>query len=562
MIRSQNRWSRRVIASLAGLLLLTAPVAAQEKLQPLGGGIANATEPVVVVTLGSIDKLMQDVNYLSGAVGQAQAGAMFGLMAGTFTQGIEPTQPIAIVVPLVDGAPQPIALIPTSDIKPVLKRLEAQTGPTDELDDGTHVIIMGANTLFIRQAGNWAVLAPKRELLDLAPSDPTGLFRGMGNEYDIAVRLKMQQVPAQTRQMLIAQLRQGFEQAMAKQNNGDAESGRAMAESSIEQIEQLINDTDELSFGFNVDQAGKKVMMDGGFTAVPGSKLAAMYGGTQAIPSQFASVIRDDAASFYHGATSIGPEAIEQTRNSLKTSLTAVEKAIENDDKLNVDQKAKVQELIRRVGDLAVESVAEGKADVGAMLLADENDFQFVFGAFVSDGNKAAQIVKDLANEVQNLPNAPRFKFDIGNYNGVNMHVVEADVPAGEDEARRVFGETLRVHVGTGPKAVYVAIGNKGESLMKELIDAGGSDNGGRPISQLQVKLLPILQFAHSIEPSDAIASMIDALSRAVDPGVLSVVQDAVENGMKGRLSMGEGLLQAIGAAGRQAQEAQMQGQF
>ena len=109
----------------------------------------STSEPVVVVTVGSINKLMQDVNYVSGLVGQPQAGGIFALMAGTFTQGVDTTQPIAITVPLVNGMPQPLALIPTADVKTVLTRLEAQTGPVDELKDGTLVIAVGVNTVYI-----------------------------------------------------------------------------------------------------------------------------------------------------------------------------------------------------------------------------------------------------------------------------------------------------------------------------------------------------------------------------------------------------------------------------
>ncbi len=543
-------------------VLAPASALAQEKLQQQGGTeTLNATEPVIVVTLGSVDKLMQDVNYITSVVGQAQVGGMFTMMAGTFTAGIDTTQPIAVIVPLVDGAPQPIALVPTADVKTVLKRLEAQTGPADELDDGTLVIAVGASTVFIRQTGNWAVLAPKRELLALAPADPTTLFQGMGNDFDIAVRLKMQQVPADARGMLTAQIRQGFEQAMAQQNNGDTEAARKMAEGSMQQLEQFINDTDELRFGINIDQESKQVVMNGSFTAVAGTKLAAIYGGQQAIPSQFASVIRKDAAAFYHAATSISPEAVDQTRQSVSTSLTAVRNALAKEDNLSPAQQAEISQLIDRVADLAINSVAEGRADVGALLLADQNDFRFVFGAFVADGNEAAQLVKDLAAKIENEPNAPRFKFDQSTYMGVTMHLIEADVPEKEDEARRVFGETLRVHIGTGEKTVYASVGKDSEALMKELIESGKSDTGGsRPVGQVRFTLLPILQFAQSIESNDSLVAMIDALSRSSELGELMVVQDSIANGQASRITLSEGLLRAIGAAVQQAQQARMQG--
>lgn len=549
--------------ALASLFTLT-PTTSLRAQDLAPGGVATATEPVVVVTLGSVNKLMQDVDYLTSIVGQPQAGGIFRMMAGTFTQGVDATQPIGILVPLVDGMPQPMAIVPTADVKAVLKRLEAQTGPADELDDGTLVIALGASTVYIRQSGNWAVLAPNRDMLKLAPADPNSLFEGLGNRYDLAFRLKMQEIPPQMREMLTAQIRQGFEQAMAQQAGEDTESARQMAENTLDQLDQLINETDELKFGFNVDQTGKKVAIDTMFTAVPGSKLAAMYGAQRPIPSQFSAVIRDDAAAFYHGATSISPEAIEQTRTSVANSLQALRQALEREGNLSEEQQRDISEMIDRIGDLAVASVSEGRADVGAVLLTDEKDFRFVLGAFVADGNQAAQIVKDLAKKVEGQPNAPRFSFDQGTYKGVTMHMVEADVPEKEDEARRIFGETLRVHVGTGPKSVYLAVGKDSEALMKELIDSGSADAGAaRPVGQMRVTLMPILQYAQSIESNDALAAMIDALSRAPDSGEFRMVQESIPNGQELTIRIGEGVLQAIGAAARQAQmRAQQGGEF
>ncbi|TWU20403.1 hypothetical protein Pla52o_42780 [Novipirellula galeiformis] len=525
-----------------------------------GSAISDATEPVVVVTLGSMNKLMQDVNYLTGVVGQPQFGGIFQMMAGTFTQGVDLNQPIGIVVPLVNGSPEPIALIPTADIRTVLKRLEAQTGPADELDDGTLVIAIGANTMFIRQVGNWAAIARNRELLDLAPANPVSLFEGMGNDYDIAIRLKMQLVPTETRNMLITQLRQGFEQAIAKQDQADAEGTKAMAEGSIEQIAQLIQDTDELKLGWNIDQAGKQVMFEGSFTAVAGSKLAAVYGDQQAIPSQFAAVIRDDAAAYYHAAMSIGPDAIKNASTGFESATGAIRAALDKSDDLSDDQREEVEALLERIIKLASDSVKEGKADVGALLLANQNDFQFVFGSFIADGNEAAQIVKDLAEKVRNEPKAPKFSFDQSTYKGVAMHLIEAEVPQGEEELQQMFGPQLRVHVGTGPKSVYVAVGKDSESLMKQLIDSGASDQAGiRPIGQFRVKLLPILQYAQSINTNEVIAAMIDTLSRATDGGDVIMVQKTIANGQESRLMISEGLLQAVGSAVRQAQQAKMQ---
>ena len=550
----------RIVASLAfvafALTSLVGPSLAQEKLQPAGQALGVGNEPVLVVTVGSIGKLMQDANYISGVVGQPGAGGMFQMMAATFTNGIDTTQPIGVLVPMVNGMPEPIAVIPTADIKSVLQRLEAQTGPVDELGDGTLVIAVNANTVYIRQVGNWAVAGRTRDVLSLAPADPTALFKGMGNSYDLAVRARVQQIPKDTREMLLSQMRQGFEQAMAQQNNADPESAREMAESTFDQLETFINESDTLNFGININPDGRQVEVDFGFTALAGTKLGAVYSGQRSIPSKFASVIREDAASYFHAASSIGPEGVEMARKGMESTLGTVRSALANNDDLSADQQAEIAGFMDRFADLYVDSIAEGKMDMGAMLIANEDDFRFAMGGFVADGDEAARIVKDLAAKVQQETSEPRFKFDQGTHNGVTMHVIEADVPPGKDEARQMFGDPIQVHIGTGPKAVYLSSGKNSEAMLKQLIDSGSADPGAgsRPVSQLRFVLLPILKFAQSIEDSPPVAAMIASLSGAADPGVVEMIGTAIPNGSKSRFTVGEGLIQTLGAAYSQAQ--------
>ncbi|MDB4695039.1 hypothetical protein OAF47_01090, partial [bacterium] len=554
---------RGFLASAMALgLLLSAPSSCLPQASAQDSDAAS-NEPVLVVTLGSVNKLTQDINYVTGVAGQAQAGGMFGLLAGTFTQGLDTTRPIGVVVSMVDGMPQPLALLPTSDIKTVLSRLEAQTGPYDEEKDGTLRIIVGANVVHIQQKGDWAVMGTAKDVLALAPKDPSALFEGMGNKYDIAVRMKMQQIPAETRGMLTTQLKMGFEQAMALQNGPDAEASRETAENAIEQLEQLIEDTDQLQFGFNIDQAKQKITIGGSYTAVPGSKLATVYDGTKAIPSQFASVIREDAAAFIHQAASISPEAVKDTKASMEGTLSAVRSALDSQAGLTDSQRDDINTLVDRVIELSVNSASEGKSDMGALLLADEDGFKFVFGAFVADGNEVASFAKEVAAKVENERGAPEFKFDIGKYNGVTMHLVEADIPASQDEARRMFGDKLRVHIGTGKQSMYLAFGKDSDNLMKELIDSGQKKTAAdRPVGQMRMTMMPMLKYAQSIESNDALSAMIDALTRSPDGGEMSIVAESIKNGQKFSFDIGEGILQAIGAAMQQTQQALPAGQF
>jgi len=358
----------------------------------------------------------------------------------------------------------------------------------------------------------------------------------------------MQLVPANVRAMLVGQLRQGFEQAMARAGEEAAESAD-YAESTMQQLEMLIEDTDELFFGWNTDPTAREVVFETRFSAVPDSKIAAMYGSQTSIPSRFASVIRDDAAAYFHGAASLGPEIIEQSRDSIGGTVSMLKTTLEQQADIPSAQVEDINELIDRVTELVIDSIAEGKTDAGAILMADKPSLEFALGAFVSDGDEAAQIVKDLAEKLDGLPQAPTFKFDVATYGGVTMHLIEADVPADEDEARKVLGDTLKVHVGTADNAVYLAIGDASVPLLKNLIDAGGQDSAGeRPLSQAKILMLPILQYIRSIESNTVIDAMTQTLDREGLQGEVVVTVDGIENGQESVLKVGEGVLRAVGA--------------
>jgi hypothetical protein len=330
-----------------------------------------------------------------------------------------------------------------------------------------------------------------------------------------------------------------------------------LAESSIKQLEMIINETETLELGIGVDSTDKQVEIDLVFTGNEGSTLAELYDGSKAIPSQFASVIRDDAIAYVHYATSIGPKAIDQTKSTVKTLLKTADDLISQQEGLNYEIQTEISAYLERIAGLVVDSISEGRTDFGAALLPVDDGIGFVGGAFVSDGNEVAKILKEIAGKVESEPGAPTFNFDTGKHNGVNMHTVEAEIPASLEEARKVFGETLTVHLGTGEKSVYVAVGDDAEGLMKKLIDSGANDTpGDRPIGQAKVKMLPILEFAQGVVANDTLAKMIDAMAGSDDPGVVNFTAKGIKNGQEIKITITEGVLKGLAAALLSGQQA------
>jgi DnaJ-domain-containing protein 1 len=383
---------------------------------------------------------------------------------------------------------------------------------------------------------------------------------GLGDNYDIGLRLSIQEIPIGLREMLVGQLSQGFEQALARQQ-GDNEQMAELSKAQLEQLNMLIREADQLMFGININPTKRVVTIDTEFTAAAGTSLAEMYAGQLPIPSKFTAVLKGDPAIRYHAAGSVSEKLIESSSASIDMVMATVQKALDDQAQLGDDVKAEIEEMLGGLLDLVNKTMAEGKYDVGMIGVAGDNVLKLAGGMFVHDGDEVAAWVKKLDAKLSQIPDAPKFNFDESTYNGVTMHSVVIDIPERAEESRRLLGEKAVITLGTAPQAVYFAFGQGSVNAMKALIDSADVDTGdltGRPLGQMRVKLLPFLRLAQSMKPNDSVAAVIDAVAVGGDNDYISVIANVVENGQSGNIEIGEGILKAIGAAVREAQNAQM----
>ena len=531
------------------------PLRAQEGSLPGGD-----KEPVVVVTVASLNKLIADVNYVTGVVGQPQFGGIFSMMAGTFGQGLDTSRPVAILVPVIDGVPAPIGLVPTTDAESMLKRLEGQIGPADKLDDGTLVVAAGNNLVYIRQVGTWAAVASDRDMLDHVPADPDATIQGMGDKYDIAVRLNASQIPLNVRETYADQLRQGLEQFLESQPGADPQSLQ-LGMAQLEQFKKLILETDRVLFGLNINPAKRLINIDTAFTATPGSSLASLYSGQKAIPSALSAVLRANSAIRYHAASSIAPETAEMFDASLDMAMESVAQLLDDQDQIGEDVKAEIEELLEGLLQIASKTMKEGKSDVGVAVVADDGVFRLAGGGFLYSGEAFADWLQKLDTKLRQIPNPPVFRFNESTYKDVAMHSITIDIPNMPKQVSDLLGPQIVIHVGTGPQSAYFGVGKESPAMMRRLIDTAGSDEGDladRPLGQMRIRLLPLLRLSQSIRSYDQAATMLDAVALASDHDFIQASTTSIPNGQASSLEIGEGLLRLIGVGIREVQNAQM----
>jgi hypothetical protein len=551
---------RRLIVWGLGLLLAASPTIAraQEKTTaPLqdrsGTAVASETKPVAVVSIASLDELLRDVSYLSSSAGQPQAGAMLGGLAGGFTNGLDRSRPIGLIVSMVDNAPSPVLLVPVKDLKTFLKTFEAQIGPPDELEDGTLAIAAGPQLLYIREQGGWAFAAQSRESLADLPPDPAAMLTGLDKKYLLGIRLNVQAIPEGLRQLAVDQLMQGFEQAAAQQTDPDQKQMMEMSRAQLDQLATMINELDELVIGWDVDSNKRHTILEFTSTAVAGSSLADQMA-AKVIPSNFAGFLQSDAAAYGHFSTSIPESAIANSRGQIEQAVAQINVQIEK----NVPQESReqVKELLKEFIKQVQATVEEGVQNAGFVVRTDNNQLQAVGGGRVADGRALEKMVKKIADQIRNEPQAPRFKFDVENFKEVTLHEAEIDLPADAAEGRKMFGPALKLAVGTGDKVIYLAAGGDPMAMLKKSIEANQlSANLADTPQTVNVRLLPLLSYAQWVKPNPVLDQMVASLQKNPEIDQVRIDSELINLGQTIRITIQEGLLQAAGAAAMAGQE-------
>ena len=302
---------------------------------------AKAPAPIAVVSIAGADKLLGDVAYLAEAAGAGDFGRLIALMASPFTAGLDKGKPIGIYATMEDGAPAGVLFLPVKDLKLLLAALEAQVGQPKELGDGLLEIASDKpQPMFIKQQGGWAFASNRKEQLASLPQNPAQLLAGMDANYTLAVRVNVQNIPAPFREMAVEGMRRGFEEGMQRNlNDKQREVARKLGQSWVKAIEQLIQDVEAVTLGWQVDAKGHTTHLDVQVTATAGTELAKQMATTKKAKSAFAGFVSPDNAMSLHVTSQSSPEDIEQAVMLLGLAREEALKGIDKDANMSADDR-------------------------------------------------------------------------------------------------------------------------------------------------------------------------------------------------------------------------------
>jgi hypothetical protein len=365
--------------------------------------------------------------------------------------------------------------------------------------------------------------------------------------------------------MAAEEIRRGFQERIDREmDDQDAAAMREIGGQAVQSVIQLIEETENVTVGWQVDAAAKKTHLDINFTAVEGTELAGQMALITDAVSSFAGFMVPGAALTFHSHGTSTEREVQQLLAVLKRLRAEAMKGIDKDDNLNNDQERQTaKDIVSQLLDIAEDTVRAAKVDCGGALVLKPDSLCLAVGGYVSDGQQLADALQRLAQlAAQKDPKFPGIEFNAETYRGVSLHKAGIPLRKGTEQVRRVLGDPMSVVLGTGKESAYVAFGQDAEQLLKSVLDGSiESKDQQLPPGELRLSLRPALEFAVAAEQNQVVEAALAAVNAYDGGDSISLTVAPIERGCVVRLEVEEGVLKAIGGAVKARNQRQRQRQ-
>ena len=553
-LKALKAMSLALVAALSLCLLAPSVQAQTAEIKP------GEMKPVVMLTVSGYDELKADINFIGSLAGQPELASSFEPFILGFTQGLEKDKPLGVLVQS-DGMNFGGAVcLPIKDLATFVGNLKAFGVTSSPVDGGITQISANGQTLFGKEAGGWTFISMMPQMLESLPADPAKEFAALADEYDLGIRANVQNVPDAYRQMAIDQMRQGMDAGMKKmpeESDDEFNARKMMATTQVENLERMIKEIDQFTFGMSVDSKEQKTFLDFVYTAVAGTQLADQLKTLADPKTNYAGFFQPEAAGMMMVASKINEGDVDQTKQMFEAFRKQMETAIDKDESLPSDAaKENVKAACNDFMDAFMATIEKGVMDLGAVVNVSPDALTVVAGGFIGDPGKIESGLKKLSELSKEKPDMPPIKWNAETHAGISFHTVSVPTPD-EEEPRKLFGETIDFAVGIGKESVYFAMGRDCMTAVKKVIDDSAA-NPGKSVApmELSVSVSQILNTIAAFETDDPVLKTVaDTLkTEAVGRDHVRIVAQTIENGLRTRIEAEEGVMRAIGVGVMAAQ--------
>ena len=535
---------RRILTSalLMGLMLF-APLAQAQ----------NATvKPIVTVAINRLDEIKKDIIYIASVIsGQPEQtiAATVELQTGFFTQGLDQTKPIGIIGTASGITPGFYAFVPTKNIQQLLAPLAGFGLQLQDAGDGLLVLQTGGLDVYFNQTDTYCFISNARESVVKPPEDPAKLLDGLTDTYDLAAKLNIQAIPVAQRALAMSQIRTAMEfslQRLPDETDAAFEARRKSAQDSFQQLQDVVDQLDSLTFGLAVDGEKKRAFVDVSMAAVDGSKLAQQFGAYELASTKLSGFLAENAAAQLSSAYVIPPSEAGQIISTLESAKSQIDAAINSDPNIPADARELIRSVVGNLMEVANGTIEDGEVDMAGSVTTDGGEMKVVAAAKVANAQKLNDSFKEIIAAAQEQgEQLPDIKLDAAQHGSATFHTVSIPIPPFEDQAQRIFGESVDLTVGFGESHIYFGFGNGNIAALKSAITS--SDKDGVDVDPLSGYLSVgsfIGFFADKLDNPD-VKLLAEAIGRGNDKILMTMTSE--KNGSKYHIELQEGVLRAIG---------------
>ncbi|MEW4563801.1 hypothetical protein AB1K70_14805 [Bremerella sp. JC770] len=540
-----NKFIQSGRLALAGLLLAAMPLVALQ---------AQDAEfkPVAVVSVAPVEKVLADVQYLADAAGQRDAGQMAVLLSAPFTVGIDKSRPVGVIV-MTDGQTfAPTAYLPVADFDKLITTATEQIGPPQDVGDGIKMFTPNQMPVFVKDAGNWAILAMDQEKLANPLGDPTAFLKDLPEQYDLALQFFPGNIPEIYRNVIIEQMKTGIALSLEQEpdeTDEEFEARKKQISDQMAEMERLFTELEDIIIGWNVDATKQGTYLDFAYTAVEGSDFAKTMAMNSDLTTEFSGFSNQAAAINFQVTEKLSETDIARMEKQMNDVREQGIRQLESEGELEGEELESAKKVIDLAIDTLVETARTGSIDGAMMVDMTDGKGTFLAGAHVADGQRVEDGVKEMLKLAASEGEVPPVKWDADTYQTIRLHVMQIPLDDAPPEAKDILGDSPEFILGIGEKSVYMAGGNDAMARLKKAIDdsiAGTDTKVG--VMQMHVAVLPILKMVqkNSPEPVPGVDAAVAALSGGADKFLVTV--DMQQRFMRLRMMLEEGVIKAIGA--------------
>lgn len=529
---------------------------------------APPAEPLLVVQVSSLQKILArlEANLQSverDDVSEAINGFLSNQAGGL--KGFDRDRPfgVAMFLPeVLPPSPVTVAYAPVTDLEGLIETMqlgpvtaEKQPQAPGSQDERYVLKLRRGGTRYLAVHDGYAFISRDEEYLDADVATLSKLAPQLESRYDAAVTLRVKAVSPLVRDVFLGFLRTQTETQLQRRDDEPLSQymiRRANGLSTLELIERVIRDGEQLTLGLNLPEDSENTVIELNIDAAPDSEFAQYLADLSSRPSSYSAMVNDREPFTFSASwmmepreQKVGHEWINSLERSLNERVAAGDPARETAVSSNSpDASPPSYSSVTRVVDPLRAMVDAGHLDVCVQFRSLEpGQFGLVGAMHLVGGETFASGLRELLSTLKSQGDDLNVTLDAGQHGDIIFHRVETEnVP---DRERRVYGESMGMYVGSSARTLWFGVGSSRVlTELKSAIDRVEASATQPPTRQAPIQLvLRADQWLELPEEEDAPPRRREVLSEAFtsDNDMLKIEVRPTESGARIRAELSPG---------------------